>query len=210
VQPAIFFDCDGVLNEEPGGHGVLGPDDVRLVPGAGQAVRAAREAGYLAIIVTNRAQVAKGLVTLAGLDLIFDRIRQLLARDGGIIDRIYFCPHHPERGTPGGVPEYQIACACRKPGTLLLRRAIADFGIDIGRSALIGDSLRDIDAGRAMGLKTYGVRTGYACRDVERYPQQEPPQPDLMFADVADAVDFCVSHRETAEPAPGRPTGEPD
>src|SRR3569833_4655194 len=73
MRPAIFFDCDGVLTEEPGGHGVLGPDDIRLIPGAGAAVRAAREAGYLAIIVTNRAQVAKGFVTLAGLDAIFVR-----------------------------------------------------------------------------------------------------------------------------------------
>jgi histidinol-phosphate phosphatase family protein len=206
MRPAIFFDCDGVLNEEPGGHGVLGPDDVRLIPGAGEAVRAAREAGYLAIIITNRAQVAKGFVTLAGLETIFARIRELLAQNGGIVDAIYFCPHHPERGTPGGVPGFQIACECRKPGTLLLRRAIADFGIDPGRSALIGDSLRDIGAGRAMGLKTYGVRTGYACRDVERYPDQAPPVPDRLFADVREAVAFCVAHRAIAEPGqPGRP-----
>ncbi|MBR0792596.1 HAD-IIIA family hydrolase [Bradyrhizobium manausense] len=193
MRPAIFFDCDGVLNEEPGGHGVLGPNDIRLIPGAGKALRTAREAGYLAIIVTNRAQVAKGFVTLAGLETIFERLRELLARDGGIIDAIYFCPHHPER-TPGGAPEFQIVCECRKPGTLLLRRAIADFDIDVGRSALIGDSLRDIGAGRAMGLTSYGVQTGFACRDVERYPDRAPPEPDRMFADVGEAVAFCVAH----------------
>ena len=183
MRPAIFFDCDGVLNEEPGGHGVLGPNDIRLIPGAGKALRTAREAGYLAIIVTNRAQVAKGFVTLAGLETIFERLRELLARDGGIIDAIYFCP-----------PEFQIVCECRKPGTLLLRRAIADFDIDVGRSALIGDSLRDIGAGRAMGLTSYGVQTGFACRDVERYPDRAPPEPDRMFADVGEAVAFCVAH----------------
>lgn len=193
MRPAIFFDCDGVLNEEPGGHGVLAPDDIRLIRGAGAAVRAAREAGYLAIIVTNRAQVAKGFVTLAGLDTIFARLRELLTEGGGIVDAIYFCPHHPEP-TPGGAPDFQIACECRKPGTLLLRRAIADFGIDVGRSMLIGDSLRDIGAGQAMGLTCYGVKTGYACRDVERYPDRAPPVPDRMFADVGEAVAFCVSH----------------
>ncbi|MDN4987017.1 HAD-IIIA family hydrolase [Bradyrhizobium sp. WYCCWR 13022] len=204
MRPAIFFDCDGVLNEEPGGHGVLGPDDIRLIPGAGRAVRAAREAGYLAIIVTNRAQVAKGFVTLTGLETIFARLRELLAQDGGIVDAIYFCPHHPEQ-TPGGAPEFQIACECRKPGTLLLRRAIADFGIDLGRSPLIGDSLRDIGAGHAMGLTSYGVRTGYACRDVERYPDRAPPVPDRMFADVGEAVAFCVAH-----PAKHGQAGQPD
>lgn len=209
LRPAIFFDCDGVLNEEPGGHGVLGPGDVRLIPGAGRAVRAVREAGYLAIMVTNRAQVAKGLVTLAGLETIFARIRALLAEYGGIVDGIYFCPHHPER-KPGGVPEFQIACECRKPGTLLLRRAIADFDIDVSRSALIGDSLRDINAGQAMGLRTYGVRTGYACGDIERYAGEAPPVPDRMFSDVREAVEFYLSHSAIAEPAPAKSPGEPD
>ena len=194
-----------MLNEEPGGHGVLGPDDIRLISGAGAAVRAARQAGYLAIIVTNRAQVAKGFVTLAGLETIFARLRAMLAEDGGIVDAIYFCPHHPERGTPGGTPDFQIACECRKPGTLLFRRAIADFGIDVGRSALIGDSLRDIGAGRAMGLTSYGVRTGFACRDVERYPDRAPPAPDRLFADVGEAVLFCLAH-----PAKRGQAGQPD
>lgn len=204
MRPAIFFDCDGVLNQEPGGHGVLVPDDIRLIPGAGAAVRTAREAGYLAIIVTNRAQVAKGFVSLAGLETIFGRLRQLLAEDGGIVDAIYFCPHHPER-TSGGAPDFQIACECRKPGTLLLRRAIADFDIDVARSVLIGDSLRDIGAGRAMGLASYGVRTGFACRDVERYPDRAPPVPERMFADVGAAVAFCVTH-----PAKHGQAGLPD
>lgn len=204
MRSAIFFDCDGVLNEEPGGHGVLGPDDIRLIPGAGAAVRAAREAGYLAIIVTNRAQVAKGFVTLAGLETIFARLRELLAENGGFVDAIYSCPHHPER-TPGGAPDFQIACECRKPGTLLFRRAIADFGIDVGRSVLIGDSLRDIGAGRAMDLTSYGVRTGFACRDVERYPDRSPPAPDRMFADVGEAVAFWL-----ADPAKHGQAGQPD
>lgn len=205
MRPAIFFDCDGVLNEEPGGHGVLDPDDIRLIPGAGAAVRAARAAGYLAIIITNRAQVAKGFVTLAGLEAIFARLRALLAEDGGIVDAIYFCPHHPERGTPGGAPDFQVVCECRKPGTLLFRRAVADFGIDVDRSLLIGDSLRDIGAGRAMGLKSYGVRTGFACRDVERYPDRAPPAPDRTFADVGEAVAFCLTH-----PAKHGQAGQPD
>lgn len=201
MRPAIFFDCDGVLNEEPGGDGVLGPGDVRLIPGAGEAVRKAREAGYLTVIVTNRAQVAKGLVTLADLDRIFARIRELLGQAGGVIDRIYFCPHHPDKTLPGGVPEFQIACECRKPGTLLLRRAIAELAIDAHRSFLIGDSLRDIGAGTAAGVRTLGVRTGFACRDVARYPRTRPPQPDRMFADVGEAVDFCVSGLRTAIPS---------
>ena len=199
-RPAIIFDCDGVLNEEPGGDGVVHCDGVKLLPGAGQAVKAARDAGCLTVIITNRAQVARGLVSFAGLDRIFGRIEALLADDGGVIDRIYFCPHHPDKGSPGEVPELKIACECRKPGTLLFRRAFADLPIDVRRSAVIGDSVRDIGAGRTAGLWAYGVHTGYGCRDIGRYPSGAAPRPDLMFADVREAVAFCLAYRRIAEP----------
>ncbi len=97
-RPALFFDCDGVLNDEPGLQGAVTPDDVKLLAGAGGAVRRAREAGRLTVAVTNRPQVAKGFVTFEGLDHILGRLEALLAMDGGVLDRIYFCPHHPEAG----------------------------------------------------------------------------------------------------------------
>src|SRR5579863_606351 len=90
LRPAIFFDCDGVLNEEPGDPGVVAPDQVKTIPGAGVAVRRAHEAGLLTVAVTNRPQVAKGLVTFEGVDDILDRLEALLAQDGGVLDRIYF------------------------------------------------------------------------------------------------------------------------
>jgi mannose-1-phosphate guanylyltransferase/phosphomannomutase len=199
-RPAIFFDCDGVLNEEPGDPGVIRPDDIRLIPGAGGAVCTARTAGFLTVAVTNRAQVARGLVTLEGLDHIFGRLEALLAQDGGVLDRIYFCPHHPDSGFPGEVRELKIHCECRKPGTLLFRRAIDELPIDKDLSVGIGDSLRDVGAARAMGIWTYGVRTGYGCRDHDRYPGGTPPVPDLMFENVVEAVDFCISYRTLVEP----------
>jgi mannose-1-phosphate guanylyltransferase/phosphomannomutase len=82
-RPAIFFDCDGVLNQEPGDPGIVAPDDVKTIPGAGAAVRRARAAGLLTVAVTNRPQVAKGLVTFEGLDHILGRLEALLAEEGG-------------------------------------------------------------------------------------------------------------------------------
>ena len=171
-RPAIFFDCDGVLNEEPGLQGAVTADDVKVMPGAGAAVRRAREASLLTVAVTNRPQVAKGFVTFEGLSHILGRLEALLAEDGGVLDRIYFCPHHPEAGFPGEISTLKVRCECRKPGTLLLRRAFADLPIDRRRSALIGDSLRDIGAARGVGIWAYGVRTGYGCRDRERYERE--------------------------------------
>lgn len=201
-RPAIFFDCDGVLNEEPGLHGVIAADDIKIIPGAGAAVRRVREAGLLAIAVTNRPQVAKGFITFEGLDHILGRLEALLAEDGGVLDRIYFCPHHPEAGFPGEIPALKVRCECRKPGTLLLRRAFAELPIDKRRSALIGDSLRDIGAARNFGIWAYGVRTGVGCRDHERYARDTnaPPIADLMFENVHEAVDFNLEYATLAAP----------
>ena len=186
-KPAIFFDIDGVLNREPGANGVVRPEDIVLFPGAAAAIAAAKQAGFLAIGVTNRAQVAKGTITLAELDTILAHLQNLLAKEGAPLDKIYFCPHHPE----GVVPEFTVRCECRKPGTLLFRRAIVEFGIDPARSFTIGDSQRDIGAAKAIGTTAFGVRTGHGCNDADRY-DGEAPVPDRMFDDVAAAVDAAT------------------
>jgi uridine kinase len=101
------------------------------------------------------------------------------------------------------VAALKIRCECRKPGTLLLRQALADLPIHRSRSILIGDSLRDIGAARGIGIWAYGVRTGYGCRDQARYRSEAgtPPVPDLMFENVAEAVDFGIGYRALAAPA---------
>jgi mannose-1-phosphate guanylyltransferase / phosphomannomutase len=141
-------------------------------------------------------------VTFEGLDHILGRLEALLAEDGGVPDRIYVCPHHPESGFPGEIPALKIRCECRKPGTLLLRQALADLPIDRPRSMLIGDSLRDIGAARGIGIWAYGVRTGYGCRDRERYRRESgtPLVPDLMFETVSEAVAFGIGYRALAAP----------
>jgi mannose-1-phosphate guanylyltransferase/phosphomannomutase len=201
-RPAIFFDIDGVLNEEPGLQGLLKPEDVVLLPQAGEAVAAARKAGFLAVAITNRPQVARGHITFDDLERILGRLEALLAEHEGALDRIYVCPHHPDRGFPGEIPALKIACECRKPGALLFRRAMAELPIKAARSVSIGDSLRDIGAARAAGVWAYGVRTGHGCRDAKRYPggAAAAPTPDLMFDDVNEAVRFAVSYRRLAAP----------
>ena len=188
-KPAIFFDIDGVLNREPGENGVVAPENIVLIDGAGAAIATAKKAGFLAVGITNRAQVAKGYITLAQLDAIFAHLQSLLAADGAALDKIYFCPHHPK----GVVPEFTMACECRKPGSLLYRRAIVELGIDPAKSFVIGDSLRDIGGAKAIGVTAFGVRTGYGCQDGDRYEGALPlPVPDRMFDDVTTAVAFIT------------------
>lgn len=194
-QRAIFFDIDGTLSIDPGGHGVLSPDQVALYPEAAPALRRAREAGFLTVAVTNRPQLAKGLLDYDGLERIFGRLEGLLARQGAWFSRIYFCPHHPEKGFAGEVEALKMDCPCRKPHPGMLEEAAADLNIDLRSSAIIGDSLRDIGAARAMGIEGFGVRTGYGCRDRDRYPGP-PPEPDAMFDTVLAATDDIIARHK--------------
>lgn len=196
-RPAILFDCDGVLNEEHPPKGALRPDDVILVPGAADAVRRARAEGYLTVAITNRPQLARGEITFEELDHILGRLEALLAERGGLLDRIYFCPHHPAPQCVTKIAELAVPCDCRKPGSALFRRALDELPIDVKRSCSIGDSLRDIGAARAVGLPAFGVRTGYACADAARYPGgvSAAPIPDRMFVDVGAAVDYMLGRK---------------
>jgi len=105
-----------------------GADPVR--PGAQEALRALRASGYRLIVVTNQAGVARGLITEADVRRVNQRLQELLADAGVALDAIYYCPHHPEAGSP----EYRQACTSRKPGPGMIERARRDFALDLGRS----------------------------------------------------------------------------
>ncbi len=197
-RPAVFFDCDGVLNRDVGGHGIVRADQVEMIDGAAEAVRLARESGRLAIAVTNRPQVAKGFLDRDGLDGVIGRLEAELAEGKGVLDRIYFCPHHPDRGFPGEVAELKVDCDCRKPKPGMILQAARELPVDLSRSAIVGDSLRDIGAARAAGIWAYGVRTGYGLKDAANYPGPLPVA-DLVFDDVLDAVRFECSFAALAD-----------
>lgn len=150
-QKAIFLDRDGIINVERGG--ILHPDDFELLPGTVQALKLIHSSDYLAIVVTNQPFLAKGQMSPADLDRVHARMDTLLGREGAYIDALYYCPHHPEKGWPGEVPELKIDCRCRKPGPGLLEQAAADFHIDLSESYIVGDRIQDTKAGIAAGLK---------------------------------------------------------
>ena len=145
AKPAIFLDRDGVINEER--NGLHRAEDVRLLPGAADAIRSINDAGFPVICVTNQPDIAKGFMTLDGLLEVTSEIDHQLAREsGGYLDDMFFCPHHPEQGWPGEVAELKISCDCRKPADGLLRKAAAVHNIDLAKSWLVGDRFCDIAA----------------------------------------------------------------
>jgi histidinol-phosphate phosphatase family protein len=185
-RPAVFLDRDGVLIPEPGGHGVVDLDQVELLPGAADAVRRINDAAALAVVVTNQPQVAKGFITEAQLETIHGKMETLLGREGAKLDRIFYCPHHPDRGHAGEVAALKIECRCRKPKPGMILEALERLPIALEGSCLVGDSWRDVGAGRASGVVMYGVRTGVGCR-----ARAGGDRPDLVFSDVLEAVTFA-------------------
>jgi D-glycero-D-manno-heptose 1,7-bisphosphate phosphatase len=147
TRPAIFFDRDGVLNEDPGY--LHRSEDFRWMPGAREAVRFANDAGWLTFVITNQAGVARGYYDEAAVHSLHGWIAEELAATGAHIDAFYHCPHHPTAGKGA----YLTACECRKPRPGMILRAMADWPVDRDKSLLIGDYPSDIEAARAAGVE---------------------------------------------------------
>lgn len=148
-RPAIFLDRDGVVNYEI--NLLHNPEDLKLIPGVAEAIRKINRSGYLAVIVTNQPVIARNLCSVEELEAIHAKLETMLGEQGAYLDRIYYCPHHPDKGYPEERPEYKIVCDCRKPKPGMLLKAAEDFNIDLANSVMIGDRQSDIQAGEAAG-----------------------------------------------------------
>lgn len=138
---ALFVDRDGTLN--PDLHYLRDADRLELFRGVGEALYLARAHGYVVICITNQSGVERGFYTAEDVERIHSRLNDLLRTHGAHVDGFYYCPHVPE-----------TKCDCRKPRTLLFRRARDDWNIDFATSAIVGDRDLDIAAGRELGLFT--------------------------------------------------------
>ncbi len=177
-RPAFFLDRDGVLNADIE-RGVTA-DDMQLLPGVAEAVRRINRSEHLAVVVTNQPAIAKGFLSEADVTAAHAKLETLLGAEHALLDRIYYCPHHPENGFKGERPELKIQCSCRKPLPGMLQAAAAEMNIDLRRSVMIGDRAVDIEAGAAAGCKTILIR-----------PNVEGPfpvKPDFACADLVEAV----------------------
>lgn len=160
-QKAIFLDRDGTINKYVGFLRHI--NDFDLIEGVADAIKLINQSEYLAIVVTNQPVIARGEVSWGELNEIHQKMTTLLGKAGTYVDGIYICPHHPDKGFEGERPEYKIDCSCRKPKPGLLLQAAKDFNIDLSQSVMIGDSTRDVEAGRAAGCKqSFQIETNKA------------------------------------------------
>lgn len=180
-RPAVFLDRDGTLNREV--DYLADPAGLELLPGVGEALRELADAGYRLVVVTNQSGVARGLLDEPTLLRVHDALRAALARHGVALDRIAYCPHHPEVGPP----PYRRSCECRKPRPGLLADAARELDLDLERSWIVGDSERDLLAGAALGLPGVLVATGKGRRERERLAAAGRP-PRHFAADLREAA----------------------
>ncbi|HEY5599428.1 MAG TPA: HAD-IIIA family hydrolase, partial [Candidatus Manganitrophaceae bacterium] len=175
---AVFLDRDGTIIRDVGHLSSL--DQLSLIPGAARAVGRLNRAGVRTILVTNQSGVARGLFTEAFLDEAHRRLQTLLAKEGARLDRIYYCPHHPDF----------MRCDCRKPEMGMVERAVREGPIDLARSYVVGDKSLDIALARG-GAKGVLVRTGYGESALQEISRSEK-RPDHVALDLSAAVEWIL------------------
>ena len=156
MRKCIFLDRDGVLNEDRADY-VYKIDDYVIPAGVVDGLTLLKKAGYLLIVVTNQAGIAKGIYTREDVLNCYDFLQ---SQCGGVIDDIYFCKHHPQ---------YSSESLLRKPDSLMLEKAIAKYDIDTTHSYMIGDAERDVRAGMKAGVKTIHIATGKENAEMADY-----------------------------------------
>lgn len=161
-RKTIFLDRDGTINREV--EYLSRVEDVEILPGVVEAIRAFKEAGYLVFIVSNQGGIAKKKLTIQDYIRVTAEIINRLASKNAIIDGTRYCPHHPE----GLIPELSIPCLCRKPEPGMILELAQQYSVSLSESWMIGDKAIDIEAGFRVGCKTLMVQTGYGISEQKK------------------------------------------
>ena len=152
---ALFIDRDGTLNVEKGY--ITRSEDISLYKDAIELIKFCNNSHIRVLVVSNQPVLARGEASWQDLENINIRIDQLLSEHHAYIDKFYYCPHHPDQGYRGEIKHLKITCNCRKPEPGLIVNAISDFGLDLEKCIMVGDSWRDYELGLRMGIDTYLV-----------------------------------------------------
>jgi D-glycero-D-manno-heptose 1,7-bisphosphate phosphatase len=183
VPDAVFLDRDGTIMEDA--HYINSPKQVRLLPGAGAAVRRINEANVPAIVVTNQSGIARGIFTVDDYEAVRRQFESLLAAEGAHIDASYYCPHHPDTAA---------ACSCRKPGTKMFEDALRDFKLDPRKVAYVGDRWRDVAAAGKLGGRGIMIESPETTDEDRRLTREDRIE---TAASLAEAVEILFGLTES-------------
>lgn len=182
-RKAIFLDKDGTLIPDVPYN--VNPDFISLQNGVVEGLRLLKDQGYIFAVISNQAGVARGYFKVDDLEKVKEKLNLLLNKEGIHIGAYYFCPHHPL----GKVPEYSIACNCRKPEPGMILKAAKDLEIDTPKSWMIGDILNDVEAGNKAGCKTILLDIGNETEWVEGLFRK----PTFVASDFLQAARFICN-----------------
>jgi D-glycero-D-manno-heptose 1,7-bisphosphate phosphatase len=186
LKRAVFMDRDGTISEEVGY--VNHPSRFNLFPYSAAAIRKLNESGWLAIVVTNQAGVARGYFTEDLIKQVHEKMVQDLQAQNSRLDGIFYCAHHP---TVGEAP-YRIECDCRKPKPGLIKQAAAAMNIDLGQSWMVGDRYSDIELAVNAGVRSAFVMSGYGRGEWEHQRENWRHKPEIVVENLLDAVNAIV------------------
>jgi histidinol-phosphate phosphatase family protein len=188
-QPVVFVDRDGTLIKERGF--LCDPDQVELIEGADHSIRRLTDAGYAAVVISNQSGVARGLFTLADVEEVNHRVRELFAASGAVLAGMYYCPHLPAAhgSAYGGV------CLCRKPYPGLALEATTVLNLDLSRAFVVGDKLDDLGMANQLGVPGVLVRTGYGRDSEFLLGRAGSPRADIVVPSIVTAVDWILTRR---------------
>ena len=180
----IFIDRDGVINENRSDY-VKSWDEFRFLPGSREAIASLTKAGHRIIVCTNQAGVAQGLISLATMEDIHHCMQAAIEEMGGAIEKVYACTHSKDAN-----------CDCRKPRPGMLLRASRELDLNLGDAVFIGDSITDMQAGIAAGVRTLLVLTGLGMEHFRQHYQQMD-RPLHVALNLKHAVDLILQGLHT-------------
>ena len=183
AQTGIFLDRDGTINYEI--EYLRSPRQLRLIPRTADAIHELNQLGLKVFILTNQSGIARGIFTEDDLNAIHTRLAEMLGKFNARVDRIYYCPHHPE----GKIERYRKECECRKPKIGMFTKAAEEYDINFSNSYVIGDKKIDMEAGNNCGALTILVLTGYGKTELENC-RASNTKIDYVAEDLPAAVQF--------------------
>jgi len=176
MDKVVFLDRDGVISKDSPLH-IKSWEEFHFLPNSKDGIKLLNDHGFHIILITNQSVIARKMVTVEGLDYIHDMMKKEIEEHGGRIEKIYYCPHHPDDG-----------CECRKPNPGMLLKAIEENDVDASKSFMVGDRMMDVEVGKKVGCRTIIIPSELGIQEME----ESSLEPDYIAKDLLDASKWII------------------
>ena len=178
MEKVVFLDRDGVISKDSADH-IKSWDEFHFLPNAKEGVKLLTDHDFHIVLITNQSVIARGMTTIEELESMHNNMKGEIEEYGGKIEKIYYCPHHPDEG-----------CDCRKPKPGMLLRAIKENNIDPTKSFMVGDRMMDVEVGKKVGCKTVIIPSERGQREM----MESSIKPDYVAKDLLDTSKWIIKN----------------